>query len=299
MSAGWRITLASLDRLPQGALSRALGWLADRPVPPSLRPLVLGTFVRLTGIRMEEAARPMESFGSVNELFVRRLAEGSRSWPSDPRILASPVDGVIGLCGRIREGTLVQAKGIEYSADALLGEPGAGRRFEGGLFITIYLSPRHYHRIHAPLPGRVVRAHHLPGRLMPVNQAAVHSVDRLFATNERLVAEMETAVGRTVVVAVGATNVGRISAAFDPEWADGEGRSVTNRRSPVVPVRDYPGGVPVETGAEIMAFHLGSTVVLLTEPGLEPSPQLLPGHEIRMGTPLARPSNDPNNRKVE
>lgn len=299
MSLGWRITLASLDRLPQGALSRAVGWLADRPIPPSLRPLVLGTFVRLTGIRMEEAARPMDSFGSVNELFVRRLAPGIRSWPQEPGVLSSPVDGVVGFCGRIEEGTLLQAKGIAYTADEILGEPGAGERYEGGLFMTLYLSPRHYHRIHTPLPGRVVRARHVPGHLMPVNEPAVESVDRLFATNERLIAELDSAAGQIAVVAVGATNVGRISAAFDPEWAGEPEGSVSNRGSPLDPVRDYPEGVPVETGAEIMAFHLGSTVVLLTEPGLDASPELVPGREVVLGTPLARPSSLPQNRKPE
>lgn len=295
----WRVTLASLDRLPQGALSRGLGWLADRPIPPSLRPLVLGTFVKLTGICMEEVARPLESFGSVSELFVRRLAEGVRSWPQDPKVLASPVDGVVGLCGRIHQGTLLQAKGIHYTADQLLGEPGSGRRYEGGLFLTLYLSPRHYHRIHTPLPGEVLRARHVPGRLMPVNSAAVRSVDRLFATNERLIADLRTPVGRVAIVAVGATNVGRISAAFDPGWAGGAEASVTNRASPIPPLRVYPEGVHVETGSELMAFHLGSTVVLLTEPGLEPAPGLAPGEEVQVGTPLARPSNHLRDRTVE
>lgn len=299
---GWRFTLASLDRLPQGTLSRALGWLADRPIPPSLRPLVLGTFVRLTGIRMDEAARPLESYGSLNELFVRHLTEGVRSWPRDPAVLASPVDGVLGLCGRIHRGTLLQAKGIDYSADELLGEPGAGHRYEGGLFLTLYLSPRHYHRIHTPIAGAVVQARHVPGRLMPVNPAAVRSVDRLFATNERLIAEMRTPAGHVAVVAVGATNVGRISAAFDPVWAGGPGASVTNRGSrgsPIPPVRVYPDGVEVETGAELMAFHLGSTVVLLTEPGLDPAPGLATGGEVLVGAPLAHPSNHPSDRTVE
>jgi len=299
LSWGWRITLASLDRLPQGALSRALGWLADRPIPPSLRPLVLGTFVRLTGIRMDEAARPTDSFGSVNELFVRRLAPGARSWPEDPTVLSSPVDGVVGFCGRVEDGTLLQAKGIAYTAEEILGEPGAGDRYEGGLFMTLYLSPRHYHRIHTPVPGQVVRARHVPGHLMPVNEPAVQTVDRLFATNERLIAELDSAAGRLAVVAVGATNVGRISAAFDPAWAGGRGGSVTNRASPLDPVRDYPEGVPVQAGAEIMAFHLGSTVVLLTEPGLDPSPALVPGREVLVGTPLARLSSLPQNRKPE
>ncbi len=284
---GWRAILASLDRLPQGALSRLFGRLADVPLPRPVRRPILGAFVRLTGIRMEDAAEPMERYGSINALFVRRLASGLRSWPDDPTLVASPVDGVLGACGTVRDGTLIQAKGLGYRATELLAAP--SDRYEGGLFLTLYLSPRHYHRIHTPLPGRVVRARHVPGRLLPVNTPSVRSVDRLFATNERLVAELETAVGRVAVVAVGATNVGRISAAFDPEWAGGPEASVTNRPSPLPPERDYPEGVSVEAGGELMAFHLGSTVVLLTEPGLLPATGVVSATEVLAGTVLARP----------
>jgi phosphatidylserine decarboxylase len=236
---------------------------------------------------MEDAAEPMERYGSINALFVRKLAPGLRSWPADPTLLTSPVDGVLGAWGTVRDGALIQAKGLDYRATDLLAGP--ADRYEGGLFLTLYLSPRHYHRIHTPLPGRVVRARHVPGRLLPVNAPSVRSVERLFATNERLVAELDTAVGRVAVVAVGATNVGRISAAFDPEWAGGPETSVTNRPSPLPPEREYPGGVPVEAGGELMAFHLGSTVVLLTEPGLLPTSDVVSSGEVLVGTVLARP----------
>ncbi|HSM04052.1 MAG TPA: archaetidylserine decarboxylase [Longimicrobiales bacterium] len=289
---GWRATLASLERLPQGALSRLLGRLADVPLPRAVRRPILGAFVRLTGIRMDEAAEPLEHYRSVNDLFVRRLAPGLRRWPDDPGALVSPVDGVVGAFGRIRDGTLIQAKGLTYGAARLLGGP--ADRYEGGLFLTLYLSPRHYHRIHTPLPGRVVQARHVPGRLLPVNGPSVASIQGLFATNERLIAELDTALGRVAVVAVGATNVGRISAAFDPAWAGGPGASVTNRPSPPPGERNYPEGVAVAAGDELMAFHLGSTVVLLTEPGPVPDPAIAPATEVRVGSILARrPSLEP------
>lgn len=286
---GWRVTLWSLRRLPQGALSRGFGWLADRRIPRSLRPLVLGGFVRITGIRMEEAERPLESYTSVNRLFVRRLRPGARSWPGDPALLASPVDGVVGAVGTLTGGTLVQAKGRYYQAADLLGSREEAERHEGGCFITIYLSPRHYHRIHTPLPGTVTRARHIPGGLLPVNRAAVTGVEGLFARNERLLAALDTRLGRVTLVAVGAYNVGRISAAFDPEWAGAPGASVTNRPSPLPRERRYPEGVPLEAGAELMAFHLGSTVVLLTERGVVPTGAAEPGTEVSAGTVLARP----------
>lgn len=288
-SFAWRLALALLGRLPQGALSRLAGAAADTPLPRWARRPVLGAFAGLTGIRTDEAELPLVEYPSVNAFFVRRLRPGLRTFPDDPRVVASPVDGIVGRSGTVADGTLIQAKGRTYAATQLIGED-AGP-WEGGSFITVYLSPRHYHRIHTPVPGRVVRARHAPGRLLPVNAPAVAHIPDLFAINERLVAVVDSRVGEIPVVAVGATNVGRISAAFDPAWAGGEGRTVTNRTDPPPAERRYEGGVEVARGAELMAFHLGSTVVLLLPPELTPDPVALrPGSEVVAGTPLARPA---------
>ncbi|HSG50199.1 MAG TPA: archaetidylserine decarboxylase [Longimicrobiales bacterium] len=287
----WRATLATLDRLPQGALSRAFGWLADRRIAGPLRPLVLGGFASAVGIRMEEAELPLTAYASVNALFVRRLRPGVRTWPSDPRLLVSPVDGVLGAFGTVEDGTLLQAKGLPYRAADLLGSDEEARPFMGGRFITLYLSPRHYHRIHTPVPGAVRSARHVPGALLPVNGPAVAGVERLFARNERLLAHLDTALGRVAVVAVGAYNVGRISTAFDPAWS-GTGKDwVTNRRDPPPPERHYDPGIPLGPGQELMAFHLGSTIVLLTEPGIALEADLAPGSEVTVGTVLAGPGS--------
>lgn len=287
----WRATLATLGRLPQGALSRAFGWLADRHIPASLRRLVLGGFARSVGIRMEEAERPLTAYTTVNELFVRRLRAGVRTWPTDPEVLVSPVDGVMGASGTLAGGTLLQAKGLSYQAADLLGSGEEARSFMGGRFLTLYLSPRHYHRIHTPIPGTVLRARHVPGALFPVNGPAVARVERLFARNERLVAVLETALGKVAVVAVGAYNVGRISAAFDPAWSGVRKGWITNRRDPPPPERRYDPGIPLGVGDELMAFHLGSTIVLLTEPGVTLERGLPPGTEVTVGTVLARPGS--------
>lgn len=287
----WRAALATLKRLPQGALSRGFGWIADRTVPPPLRPVVLGGFARAVGMDLSEAEHPLERYGSINELFVRRLRPGVRVWPGDPRLLVSPVDGVMGACGTVEEDTLLQAKGLPYSASDLLGSVQDAASFRGGRYLTIYLSPRHYHRIHTPLPGTVRLARHVPGALLPVNGPAVASIPGLFARNERLLALLETAVGRVAVVAVGAYNVGRISAAFDPGWSGAARGWITNRREAPPAERLYPAGIEMEAGAELMAFHLGSTIVLLTEPGLVLEPAPAAGAEVTVGTVLARPGS--------
>lgn len=280
--AGWRATLAVLGRLPQPALSRAFGRLARVPIPATMRGVVLRSFARFAGIDLSEVERPLEAYGTLDAFFVRRLKPGLRSWPTTTAAAGSPVDGVVGAYGAIHDDTLVQAKGHTYGATQLLDDPG-GARFEGGAFLTLYLSPRHYHRIHAPTGETVVRARHVPGRLMPVNDAAVRQVPRLFPRNERLIAWLDGPLGRVAVVAVGAYNVGRISAAFDPRWGADHG-GVTNRKGAVPETREY--AQPIARGQELMAFHLGSTVVLLFEPGVRLEP-LERGTDIRLGTTIA------------
>ena len=291
-SRGWRFSLALLERLPQAALSRGLGHLADVPIPRPLRRTILGRIARTLGIDLAEAARPVEEFGSLNEMFVRELKPGIRTWPRDPRVVASPVDGILGQLGAIENGALIQAKGRHYSASELLGptRTESAERFRGGTFITIYLSPRHYHRIHAPCEGSIVAAWHVPGALLPVNEPAVMHVDSLFPRNERLVCEMETALGRVAVVAVGAYNVGRISAAFDRAWSGSDGRAwVTNRPGgAAAEAKFYEPALPTAQGSEIMAFHLGSTIVLLVEGRLRIADGVVAGSEVWMGDIIAR-----------
>ena len=283
----WRGTLALLRRLPQGSLSRGFGRLADVRLPRPLRRAVLGGFARAVGIDVDEAELPIDAYESLNGFFVRRLRPGIRSWPDAPDVAGSPVDGVVGQLGAIRSGTLLQAKGRLYTAAALLGSAAEAARFDGGTFLTLYLSPRHYHRIHAPCGGKIDTARYVPGALLPVNAPAVMHVDALFPRNERLLCAIAGTMGTVAVVAVGAYNVGRISAAFDTEWTGRSGGWVTNRSTGKLEEHRYEPPVRIERGAELMAFHLGSTVVLLFEPSVQLNASLVPGAEIRLGSPIA------------
>lgn len=331
----WRATLASLTRLPQGLLSRGAGWLADRPLPVPLRRAVLGGFARAVGIDISEAEHPVEAYPSLNHFFVRRLRPGVRHWPEDPQVAGSPVDGIVGQSGPVQEGRLLQAKGRWYGAAELLGSEEEAAPYQGGSFLTLYLSPRHYHRIHTPCPGRIVAARHLPGGLLPVNRPAVMHVPHLFARNERLVVHIQGPGGRVALVAVGATNVGAISTRFDPAWRvdPGDGRwnagepphedgaagvpagteaprppaiphtvaeaevavhrahpprPITNQSDRPPATRSYDPGIAVELGEEILAFHLGSTVILLSEPGGYRWDAGPPGTDVVLGMPTGR-----------
>lgn len=291
--AFWRGAIAALERLPQGGLSRLAGRLADLPIPRPMRRPVLGAFARAVGADPREAELPLEEYATVDAFFVRRLRAGARPWKADPAGAGSPIDGVVGQVGTISSGRLVQAKGIDYTAAELLADAVLAKHLEDGSFVTLYLAPRHYHRIHSPCRGRIVGARHVPGMLMPVNAAAVASVPELFARNERLVCVLDGTPGDVAVVAIGATNVGRIEAVFDPGWNEPRG-GVTNPprvakgRGRTVEARRYDPPIAVDAGDELMAFHLGSSVVVLFEPGrVVLDPRVVPGREIRLGDPLA------------
>ena len=301
VSPAWSAVLAALARLPQGALSRGAGRLADLRIPRGMRATVLGSFARAVGIDLSEVELPIEEYGSIGDFFVRRLRPGARTWPSDTSVIGSPVDGVIGRFGTIERGRALQAKGRDYSVAQMLNDPAAAERYDRGEFLTIYLSPRHYHRIHAPCAGTIASATHVPGALLPVNAAAVAKVPELFARNERLICTIDGAAGRVPVVAVGAYNVGRIAASFErlasgqhagPSWR-------TNVRDARGETRRYEPPIVVRAGDEIMAFHLGSTVVLLFERGRAMLlANLEAGAEVRAGSPIARALSSEDQRNT-
>lgn len=186
----------------------------------------------------------------------------------------------MGRFGRITDGLAVQAKGRRYAVSELLEGEADAAHFAGGAFLTLYLAPRHYHRVHAPTAGSLESTRHIPGRLLPVNAPAISLVDRLFVTNERTVCLLGTDAGRVAVVAVGATNVGRISVPAAPGW---------NPERDVGAYRIHDPSLPIERGDPLMVFHLGSTVILLFE-GWRLRPELTRGAEIRLGTPIAEPA---------
>jgi len=288
---GWRALLALLARLPQPALSRALGRIADLRIPRPMRRRILGSFARAAGIDLDEAERPLEDYVSVNALFVRRLRPGIRTWPDHPDQAGSPVDGIVGTFGFIRSGTAIQAKGRPYAIAELLDDPHAATRYHDGAFLTLYLSPRHYHRIHAPCDATIEHASYVPGALLPVNAPAVAHIDALFPRNERVISYLDSRLGRIAVVAIGAFNVGRISVAFDLEWNGSRGH-VANRPAPPPRTRSYLPPRPIGRGDELMAFHLGSTVVLLFEHArAHLTDTLRTGDELRLGQLIATATN--------
>jgi phosphatidylserine decarboxylase len=279
-----RLFISALRLVPENALSRLVGALTRWRAPAPVRHAAMRAFARRYGIDLSECPG-LEGYRSFGEFFARPLRPGLRPIAPGDRVVASPVDGAVSEAGVATKGRLVQAKGIDYPAAALLGDAELAARFEDGAYATIYLSPRDYHRIHFPLGGAIVGWRYVPGRLWPVNPASVRTVPGLFAVNERLVTVLDTPLGRCAVVAVGATIVGRVHAYYDPTVP------LTNQRRAPVRRRDYETPIPVEKGGELGAFEMGSTVILLFERGrVRLDPRLAPGARVRVGEPIGGPA---------
>lgn len=277
-----RLLIALVSVLPRHGMSRGAGWLASRTIPRRRRATVLGGFSRVVGADPREAALPLEEYPTLNAYFTRTLAPGLR--PVAPGALVSPVDATVGAWGEVVSDTLVQAKGHDYSLAALLADRAYADLFEGGTYTTLYLSPSDYHRIHAPIDGRVTAATYVPGDLWPVNSAAVGNVADLFARNERIVVRMETeGGGHVAVVPVGATMVGMTRLAFDE-------RLHTNARRREVQRYDYDEPHHLAAGDPLGHFEFGSTVVLVCSRAAGVVEPLTLGASVRMGERIGSPA---------
>lgn len=203
-------------------------------------------------------------YPDFNSFFTRALKTGARPLPDEPLAIACPVDGYVSQVGQVEHGSILQAKGHEYSLTRLLG--GNALRaalFDGGQFATLYLSPSDYHRIHMPVSGRLVETVYIPGRLYSVAPHTTRAIPGLFARNERLVCLFDTKSGPMAVVLVGAIFVSCMETVWGGVANPGMCCSLQSQR------HDQPDNLPVELvmGAEMGRFNMGSTVILLFGPG--------------------------------
>ncbi|HYM85802.1 MAG TPA: archaetidylserine decarboxylase, partial [Pseudoxanthomonas sp.] len=191
MSLVTRLTYALPHRL-MSSLARRLAYSSS----PRTKQWLIDTVTRKFGVNLGEAAQPdARAYPTFNAFFTRALKPGARVADPDPRVLLMPADGRISQCGAIRDGRIFQAKGRSFTAAELLGDTEAAEPFRNGLFATVYLSPKDYHRVHMPWTGTLRETVHVPGRLFSVGTAAVATVPRLFARNERLVCHFDTSFG--------------------------------------------------------------------------------------------------------
>jgi phosphatidylserine decarboxylase len=261
--------------LPRSALSSVVGALTRAPAPAGVHQAAMKWFARRYNVQLDEAEGSIADYPTFAQFFTRKLKPGLRPVDMAPGIVVSPVDGAVSEAGLVTQGRCIQAKGIDFSVEALVGDAERARAFDGGSFTTLYLSPKDYHRIHAPLAGSITGYTYLPGEFWPVNPASVRNVDALFAVNERLVTWLQTELGTVAVVAVGATCVARIHASYD---------AIVTHTGQGTKTHAYQQPIAVERGGELGMFEMGSTVILLFEKGrVRWDDALKPLSVVRMG----------------
>lgn len=239
--------------LPQHTLTSITGWLGENR-QPWLKNYLIQSFIKRVGVDMNMALIPdPNQYASFNEFFIRQLKPELRPIVQGKQEIASPVDGFVSQIGSIHEGTLIQAKNFDFTVKNLLG--GSDKRaqpFEHGRFATFYLSPKDYHRVHMPYPGKLRETIYIPGNLFSVNPQTTQHVPGLFARNERLVCLFDTDIGPMAVILVGAMLVGSIHTVWHAK----------NDAADIF-IESYAGSLSLNRGEELGHFQMGSTVIVL------------------------------------
>ncbi|MEO6689807.1 MAG: archaetidylserine decarboxylase [Dokdonella sp.] len=264
--------------LPHRFLSRLVLWGTRWTFAP-WKNFLIERIVRSYGIDLAEAENgDLASYAHFNAFFTRSLKAGARPQASGIDAILCPADGRISQSGAIHAGRLLQAKGQEFTAAELLGDEAAASPYAvGGSFLTVYLSPRDYHRVHMPLAGELVETVHIPGRIFSVAPFAVAAIPSVFARNERLVCHFRSAEGPFAVVLVGAMLVSGI----ETVWRGVEVPPYASR----ITRRDWRGrGIRLARGAEMGRFNMGSTAIVLLPASLGRfDAGLVPEQTVRVG----------------
>lgn len=272
--------------IPQHSLSKLMYWLTRIQFKP-WKNLLINQVVKLYNVELNQAERETaEDYISFNDFFTRHLKQSARTWSLNKSSILSPVDGAISQIGKLDSNNILQAKGKTYTLDTLLAnDTDTIARLCGGLFTTLYLSPRDYHRIHMPVRGKLIKSIYVPGDLFAVNNATVRNVDNLFARNERFISIFETDLGLMAQIMVGAIFVG----SMETVWLG----QITPPYKRQVIIREYKdNSVILEQGQEFGHFNMGSTVILVFEKDcLDWLDILKAGDAIQVGQELGKANN--------
>ncbi|GBF50667.1 bifunctional phosphatidylserine decarboxylase and sodium/alanine symporter [Leptospira ryugenii] len=273
------IYLLFLTILPKNLISKLFGYFSTLKLPRFMMIIILKAFAKAYKINLDEAELEIQEYASLNQFFTRALRAEARIIDSAENAIVSPTDSKITSFGNINESTIIQAKGIDYSVKELIGSEKYYKSFTNGKYITFYLSPQDYHRIHSPFYGQILGYYYEPGKLFPVNDLAVLNIRGLFPKNERLITFLQTEYGKIAVIKVGASNVGKIRVTYD-------NKIVTNNWIRFSKEHEYKDvSIFIDKGSEMGRFEMGSTVILVFEnESMEISPNLVLGEKVQYGT---------------
>lgn len=252
---------------------RAYTAILGKFVRTSFSARLIPWYVRKFDIDTTDLDRSVQDYATLGQFFSRRLSSTARS--ISPEGICSPVDGVVSTCGQIVDHTMFQIKGQSYSLLHLFADDHSASRYQNGMYVTIYLSPRDYHRIHAPMDCTAVSCRHIPGTLFPVNHYGVTQIDQLFVRNERTVTEFCAEQGRFAVVKVGAAGVGTVVSPLIPHRS--------HRQRARGTIATYETSQRYRRGDEIGYFALGSTVLLIFSADSHAELYVKNGDMVKMG----------------
>ena len=264
------------NRVPRAALTHFMGWFSKIRHPWVCRASI-AVWRLFTELDLSDARQ--RDFASLHDCFTRELVPGARTIDNDSEVLTSPCDAIVGACGPVTQGSVLQAKGMPYRLAELMGQASRAEPFEGGSYVTLRLTSAMYHRFHAPADGRIEHVSYLSGDTWNVNPIALARIERLFCRNERAVIRMRLADGKPLtLVPVAAILVASIRLHFldvllHLRW-----------RGPV----EMPFDTPVNKGQELGWFEHGSTIIVFAPPGLTLAPCVATGQRLRMGQALMR-----------
>jgi phosphatidylserine decarboxylase len=277
-----RVAVDAIKWAPKSMFSGIVGWGARRKLPRSLRAPIYQAFANAVGAELGEVECELSEYGSLGAFFARGLKPGARVLPADEQLWAAPCDCFVAEAGLLR-GRAIEAKGRSFSIPALLSSERLALALEDGEFVTLYLSPKDYHRVHAPIDCQLVGYQYIPGSLYPVGPFCLDHIDNIFSMNERLVLEFECREGIFAMVMVGAAGVGNLCLS-QPELQSRFLRHSATRQA----VRlETP--ISMRRGEEVGAFELGSTVILCAPPRTVELSACI-GDSLRFGDAIASPS---------
>jgi phosphatidylserine decarboxylase len=265
------------NRIPRALATRFMGWFSQIE-QPLVRDLSIGVWRFFSVLDLSEAKK--SQFKSMHDCFTRELKEGARPIATDPQVMISPCDAIVGAAGTIVGTELLQIKGAPYTLNDLLCDSDLADVHRGGCYVTLRLTAGMYHRFHAPHDIRVEAVTYISGETWNVNPIALKRIEKLFCKNERALIRTRLAATAHVVtlVPVAAILVASIRLHFLAALADSERRGL----------KSIPCDAPLRKGEEMGWFQHGSTIILLAPASFTLHSHVQEGCEIRMGQPLMR-----------
>src|SRR5262245_14789759 len=263
------------NRIPRRYATLLMGWFSQIRSRPLTR-ISVAAWNLFDDLQLDEAKS--REFSSLRDCFIRELRDGARQIDSDPCVITSPCDAVVGTFGRVEKAHAIQAKGFPYRIKDLLGDDRLVEQHREGKFITLRLRASMYHRFHSPCDCRVERVKYISGDTWNVNPVALRRIEELFCKNERAVIPLQLSIpdAYLTLVPVAAILVASIRLHFTPAPLNLRYRGAT----------DIACDSRFVKGQEMGYFETGSTIVMFTSSNFEFSRNVVQGSTIRVGEPL-------------